>query len=146
MKAVIQRVQRGSVAVGGNILAEIQIGLVILLGVGPGDTRETAQKLAAKIARMRIFPDQDRKMNLSLLDIGGEALVVPQFTLFADTHRGNRPSFMGAGPPEIAQPLSAYFARCLRDLGIATGEGEFGAHMVVEIVNDGPVTITMEID
>lgn len=145
MKAVVQRVKRGSVSVGGNTLAEINEGVVILLGVGPQDNEGSAQKLAKKISRLRIFPDENRKMNISLLDIGGEALVVPQFTLFADTRRGHRPSFTDAGPPQIAEPLSAYFADCLRALGIPTGEGEFGAHMVVEIINDGPVTISLDI-
>ena len=144
MKAVLQRVQRGSVSVGGETLAEIGEGLVILLGVGPRDDEEVARRLAEKIAKMRIFPDGERKMNISLLDRAGEALVIPQFTLFADTRRGHRPSFTDAGPPEIAEPLSAYFAQCLRALGIPTGEGEFGAHMIVEIINDGPVTISLE--
>ena len=145
MKAVIQRVQRGSVSVGGKTLAEIKEGLVILLGVGPDDDESAARKLAEKIAKMRIFPDENRKMNISIRDVGGEALVIPQFTLFADTRRGHRPSFTDAGPPQIAEPLSAYFAECLRHLGIPTGEGEFGAHMVVEIINDGPVTISIDI-
>jgi D-aminoacyl-tRNA deacylase len=144
MRAVIQRVERGSVTVSGKIMGEITGGLVILLGVGPNDSEETARKLAAKIANLRIFPDQEGRMNLSLLDVAGQALVVPQFTLFADASRGNRPSFFGAGPPELAQPLTEFFARCLRELGIETGEGEFGAHMVVEIINDGPVTISLE--
>ena len=145
MKAVIQRVTRGSVSVGETILAEIGPGLVILLGVGPQDDEAAVQKLAEKIAKMRIFPDDQRKMNISLLDMGGEALVIPQFTLFADTRRGHRPSFTDAGPPGIAEPLSPYFAHCLRALGIPTGEGEFGAHMIVEIINDGPVTISVEV-
>jgi len=144
MQAVIQRVERGSVTVSGKIMGEITGGLVILLGVGPNDSEETARKLATKIANLRIFPDQEGRMNLSLLDVAGQALVVPQFTLFADASRGNRPSFFGAGPPELAQPLTEFFARCLRELGIETGEGEFGAHMVVEIINDGPVTISLE--
>ena len=144
MKAVLQRVKRGSVSVGGETLAEIGEGLVILLGVGPRDDEAVARRLAEKIAKMRIFPDGERKMNISLLDRAGEALVIPQFTLFADTRRGHRPSFTDAGPPEIAEPLSAYFAQCLRALGIPTGEGEFGAHMIVEIINDGPVTISLE--
>lgn len=144
MKAVLQRVQRGSVSVGGETLAEIGEGLVILLGVGPQDDEAVVRKLAEKIAKMRIFPDGERKMNISLLDRGGEALVIPQFTLFADTRRGHRPGFTDAGPPDIAEPLSAYFAQCLRALGIPTGEGEFGAHMIVEIINDGPVTISLE--
>lgn len=145
MKAVIQRVTQGSVSVGGTILAEIGPGLVILLGVGPQDDEAAVRKLAEKIAKLRIFPDDQRKMNISLLDMGGEALVVPQFTLFADTRRGHRPSFTDAGPPDIAKPLSTYFAHCLRALGIPTGEGEFGAHMIVEIINDGPVTISVEV-
>ena len=129
---------------GGETLAEIGEGLVILLGIGPKDTEAVVRKMAEKIAKMRIFPDRERKMNLSLLDIGGEALVIPQFTLYADTRRGHRPSFTDAGPPEIAKPLASYFASCLRALGVSTGEGEFGAHMVVEIINDGPVTISLE--
>jgi D-tyrosyl-tRNA(Tyr) deacylase len=145
VKAVLQRVQRGSVSVGGEILAEIGEGLVILLGIGPADDEAAARKLAEKITNMRIFPDGQRKMNVSLLERGGEALVIPQFTLFADTRKGNRPSFTDAGPPQLAEPLSTYFAQCLRDLGIPAGEGEFGAHMVVEIINDGPVTISLEI-
>lgn len=128
----------------GEILAEIGEGLVILLGISPEDGQAAARKLAEKIAKLRIFPDGERKMNISILDREGEALVIPQFTLFADTRRGHRPSFTEAGPPEIAEPLSAYFAQCLRNLGIPTGEGEFGAHMVVEIINDGPVTISLE--
>lgn len=145
MKAVIQRVERGSVSVGGETLAEIGVGLVILLGIGPQDDEAAANKLAEKIALLRIFPDDQRKMNISLLDAGGEVLVIPQFTLFADTRRGHRPSFTDAAPPDIARPLSTFFAQSLRDLGIPTGEGEFGAHMVVEIINDGPVTISLEV-
>ena len=145
MKAVVQRVRQGSVSVGGKTLAEIQEGVVILFGISPQDDEAIVRKMAEKIARMRIFPDENRKMNISLLDISGEALVIPQFTLFADTRRGHRPSFTDAGPPEIAEPLSAYFAECLRALGIPTGEGEFGGHMVVEIINDGPVTILLEL-
>jgi D-tyrosyl-tRNA(Tyr) deacylase len=145
MKVVLQRVSRGSVSVGGVLIAEITQGLVVLLGVGPDDTREVAQTLAKKIAQLRIFPDDQGKMNLSLLDVGGSALVVPQFTLFADTSRGHRPSFIKAAPPEIARPLAAYFASYLQDLGVPTEQGEFGAHMRVEILNDGPVTITIEV-
>ncbi|MCJ7733144.1 MAG: D-aminoacyl-tRNA deacylase [Anaerolineales bacterium] len=145
MKAILQRVQRGSVSVGGKMIAEITGGLVILLGVGPDDTQSEADKLAQKISQMRIFPDENGKMNLSLLDIGGEALVVPQFTLFADTRQGHRPSFMDAASPDVAKPLTIYFACSLRELGIPTAEGEFGAHMLVEIINDGPVTISVEI-
>ncbi len=145
MKAILQRVQHGSVSVGGKKIAGIQAGLVILLGVGPDDTKAEADKLALKLAQMRIFPDENGKMNLSLLDVGGEALVVPQFTLFADTWKGHRPSFVNAGPPEIAKPLTVYFGSALRELGVSTQQGEFGAHMLVEIHNDGPVTIVVEV-
>jgi D-tyrosyl-tRNA(Tyr) deacylase len=144
LKAVLQRVQRGGVTVAERKVAEIKLGLVILLGVGPDDTRESAEALARKISRLRIFEDEAGKMNLSLLDAGGEALVVPQFTLFADTSRGNRPSFTKAGPPELAQPLASFFVECLEKEGIPTKEGEFGAHMKVEIINDGPVTIVLD--
>ena len=144
MKAVLQRVSKGSVSVSGDHIAEISHGLVILLGVGPDDTREIAQTFAKKIAQLRIFPDDMGKMNLSLLDIGGDALVVPQFTLFADTSRGHRPSFVKAAPPEIAKPLVEKFTSSLNELGVPTEEGEFGAHMLVEILNDGPVTIVIE--
>lgn len=145
MKAILQRVQSGSVSVGGNKIAEIRAGLVILLGVGPADTETEADKLALKLAQMRIFPDDKGKMNLSLLDVSGEALVVPQFTLFADTKKGHRPSFVHAGPPEIAKLLTEHFASALRKLGVPTQEGKFGAHMLVEIHNDGPVTIEVEV-
>jgi D-tyrosyl-tRNA(Tyr) deacylase len=144
MKAVIQRVQKGRVSVGGKMLSSINLGLVILLGVGPDDTNDQAQKLAQKIAHLRIFADENGKMNLSLMDIGGEALVVPQFTLYADTRRGHRPSFTDAAPPKIAEPLVDYFVSCLDEIGVSTAMGQFGAHMLVEIHNDGPVTILIE--
>ena len=145
MKAVIQRVRKGSVSVGGKKLSAIKRGMVILLGVGPEDKKEQAEKLAQKISHLRIFEDQNGKMNLSLLDIAGEALVVPQFTLYADTRRGHRPSFTDAAPPTIAEPLVDYFASYLGELGISAQMGEFGAHMQVEIHNDGPVTILIEV-
>ncbi|MCJ7715984.1 MAG: D-aminoacyl-tRNA deacylase [Anaerolineales bacterium] len=145
MKAVIQRVSKGSVSVGGNKLSTIQRGMVILLGVGPEDNKEHAEKLAQKISNLRIFEDEQGKMNLSLVDIDGEALVVPQFTLYADTRRGHRPSFTDAAPPAIAEPLVDYFVSCLEELGISAPMGEFGAHMLVEIHNDGPVTILIEV-
>mgnify|MGYP002681311333 CR=1 FL=1 len=144
MKAVIQRVTRGAVDIDGIRVAEIGLGLVILLGVGPDDTPETAGKLARKISMMRIFGDENGKMNLSILDVKGAAIVVSQFTLYADTRRGNRPAFIGAAPPEIASPLCDKFAACLQDAGVPTQTGEFGAHMVVDIQNDGPVTILLE--
>jgi len=145
MKAVIQRVRKGSVSVGEKKLSSIKRGMVILLGVGPEDKKKQAEKLAQKISHLRIFEDQNGKMNLSLLDIAGEALVVPQFTLYADTRRGHRPSFTDAAPPTIAEPLVDYFASCLEELGISAPMGEFGAHMLVEIHNDGPVTILIEV-
>lgn len=145
MKAVLQRVKKGRVLVGGKTIGQINQGLVILLGVGPDDTQERAQKLSEKIVNLRIFEDDQGKMNLSLINIEGEALVIPQFTLFADTRRGNRPSFTDAGPAAMAKPLTGYFADCLRKQDITTEEGEFGAHMLVEIHNDGPVTITLEV-
>lgn len=145
MKAVLQRVSRGSVSVGGKNIAEIEGGLVILLGVSSEDTKERARKLAQKIVQMRIFQDQEGKMNLSLLDTQGSVLAVPQFTLFANTSRGHRPSFTKAAPPEIARPLVDYFVSCLEELGIPTQSGAFGAHMLVEILNDGPVTIVVEV-
>ncbi len=144
MRSVIQRVRRGSVSVDDRRIAEIGKGLVILVGVGQADTTETAQTLARKIAQLRIFEDENGKMNLSLLDIGGEALVVSQFTLYADARKGNRPSFTDSAPPEIAAPLVDQFANFLREMGVPVQCGEFGAHMLVEIENDGPVTIWLE--
>ena len=144
MRAVIQRVRRGAVSVDDRRIAEIGKGLVILLGVGPADTSDTAQALARKIAHLRIFEDENGKMNLSLLEIGGEALVVSQFTLYADARKGNRPSFTESARPDMAAPLVDRFAGYLRDLGVPVQCGEFGAHMLVEIENDGPVTIWLE--
>ncbi len=145
MRAVIQRVNYGRVTVAGQLLADIQKGLVILLGIGPGDDEVKAAALAKKIAQLRIMEDEQGKMNLSVLDTKGAAIVVSQFTLFADTRKGNRPSFINATPPEIASPLVDYFVDQLRTLGVPTQTGEFGAHMLVELENDGPVTIWMEI-
>jgi D-tyrosyl-tRNA(Tyr) deacylase len=118
--------------------------MVILLGVGPGDDEQKSAALAKKIAQLRIMEDAEGKMNLSLLDTGGAAVVVSQFTLFADTRKGNRPSFIGAAPPELASPLVDHFVAQLRSYGIPVQTGEFGAHMRVALENDGPVTIWME--
>jgi len=145
MRAILQRVTHGAVSVEGKKLAEIGLGLVILLGVGPEDDETKAQALARKVAALRIFGDENGKMNLSLLDVRGEALVISQFTLFADTRKGHRPSFVGAGAPDLARALVERFADFLRAEGVPTGCGEFGAHMLVEIANDGPVTISLEI-
>ncbi len=144
MRAVLQRVRRGSVQVGEERVADIGRGLVILLGVGPADTKQEARWLAEKCAVLRIFEDDQGKTNLSLQDVGGAALVVSQFTLYADTNKGRRPSFIRAAPPEVAEPLVERFAAVLREQGIPTQLGRFGAHMLVEIENDGPVTIIME--
>ena len=144
MRVVIQRVRMGKVIVEGEAIAEIGKGLVILTGIGPEDGEEQARYLAEKIATLRIFPDAEGKTNLSCLDVGGEALVVSQFTLYADTRKGRRPSFINAAPPEIAEPLVEQFAELLREQGIPTQMGRFGAEMMVEIHNHGPVTIWIE--
>jgi len=144
MRLVLQRVRRGSVSVEGKIISEISQGLVILVGVGPEDTEEEAKWLAEKCAYLRIFEDAEGKTNLSLQDVMGEALIVSQFTLYADTHKGRRPSFVHAAPPEIAEPLVETFAEELRTIGIPVQMGVFGAHMLVKIENDGPVTIILE--
>jgi D-tyrosyl-tRNA(Tyr) deacylase len=120
------------------------MGLVILLGVSPQDSEEEARWLVEKIANLRIFEDEQGKLNLSLREVGGSAIVVSQFTLYADTRKGRRPSFTDAAPPEIARPLVDRFADLLRAQGVPTQTGEFGAHMLVEIENDGPVTILIE--
>jgi D-tyrosyl-tRNA(Tyr) deacylase len=144
MRAVVQRVNFGRVTIDGRVTADIGKGLVILLGVGPGDNEEKSAALAKKIAQLRIHEDDQGKMNLSILDTGGSAVVVSQFTLFADTRKGNRPSFVNAAPPEVASPLVDHFVAQLRSYGIPTQTGEFGAHMRVALENDGPVTIWLE--
>ena len=144
MKAVIQRVKHGRVSVDGNTIAEINQGLVILLGIAPGDTDEFAALMAKKIASLRIFEDAEGKMNRSVLDVGGEAIVISQFTLYANTRKGRRPSFNGAAKPEVAEPMVEVFIDFLRQAGLLTKSGVFGAYMLVEIENDGPVTILIE--
>jgi len=141
----LQRVTRGSVTVDGEMVAKIGPGLVILLGVGHGDDEAKAKAMAEKIAMLRIFEDEAGKTNLSLLDVKGEALVVSQFTLYADARKGRRPSFTDAALPEVARPLVDTFVSLLRAQGVPTGEGVFGAHMQVELVNDGLVTINLEL-
>lgn len=147
MRAVVQRVSSASVAwkeeTGEASKNAIGAGLLVLLGVGPGDTVETGERLARKIANLRIFEDERGRFDRTLLDLGGEALVVSQFTLFADARRGRRPSFIGAAPPALAKPLCDAFVDSLRQTGLTVRSGRFGAHMDVELVNDGPVTVVL---
>ena len=143
MRAVCQRVSEARVRVEGRVVGEVGAGLCILLGVARGDVPAEAERLAAKIARLRVFPDDEGRFDRSLVDVGGEALVVSQFTLLADTAKGNRPSFTEAAPPEEAEPLYERFCAALRKLGVPVEQGVFGARMAVELVNDGPVTIVL---
>ena len=144
MRAVLQRVSHGNVVVDGDVIAEIKHGLIILLGVGPDDGEDKIEYLVNKIANLRIFEDDQGKINRSVIDVAGEAIVVSQFTLYADTRKGRRPSFTKAAPPDIARPLVDRFVEQLVKAGVPTKTGVFGAHMHVEIHNDGPVTIWME--
>lgn len=144
MKAVIQRVRRASVTVDGVVSGAIGGGLLVLLGVGKGDTESAADYLAAKIAGLRIFPDAEGKMNLSLVDTGGAMLVVSQFTLYGDCRKGRRPSFDAAAPPDEARRLYEYFVSRIRAANIPVETGVFQAHMDVELLNDGPVTLIVE--
>ena len=141
MRAVLQRVARASVTPGGSI----GTGLCVLLGVAEGDDEDAAVRLAGKVARLRVFENDDGRFDRSLLDVGGAALVVSQFTLLADTAKGTRPSFSGAARPERAEPLYERFAQALRELGVEVATGVFGARMQVELVNDGPVTIVLDL-
>ncbi len=144
MRAILQRVKGASVTVDGEVISQIGQGLAILLGVGKGDTAAIAAKMADKAARLRIFGDEDGKMNLSVLDIGGQALVVSQFTLYADTKRGRRPGFDSAAPPDIANELYEQFVEEMKALGVPVATGRFQSHMLFNIQNDGPVTITLD--
>jgi D-tyrosyl-tRNA(Tyr) deacylase len=144
VRAVIQRVNRASVTVDGRVAGEIGAGLLVLLGVGRLDNPESASYLAEKITNLRIFSDEAGKMNLSLLDSGGAVLVVSQFTLYGDTRGGRRPSYIQAAPPEEANRLYEEFVRSMRALGVTVETGVFQAHMQVELVNDGPVTILVD--
>ena len=144
MRALLQRVSRASVTVEGRVISQIGKGLLILLGIGQADSESQAEFLAEKIANLRIFEDQQGKTNLSVLDVKGAAIVVSQFTLYADARKGRRPSFTDAALPELAAPLVERFVELLRGHGVPTQTGEFGAHMQVEIHNDGPVTVWLE--
>ena len=144
MRALVQRVSKASVSIEGQVVATIKHGLVVLIGVGKGDSEPDAQYLADKIANLRIFSDEADKFNLSALDIGGEVLVVSQFTLLADTRKGRRPSFTDAAPPEEAEPLIETFIQLLRAAGPRVETGRFRQNMLVEIHNVGPVTIFID--
>jgi len=142
----MQRVQRGAVTLDHDVIGQIGLGWIILVAVTATDAEATADRLAERAANLRCFSDNAGKMNLSALDIQAEMLVISQFTLYADTARGRRPSFVQAAPPDQADPLVNRFAQRLRDLGLRVETGHFGAHMVVEILNDGPVTIMLDSD
>jgi D-tyrosyl-tRNA(Tyr) deacylase len=146
VRALLQRVSRAEVRVGEDVVGAIGPGMVVLLGVGPDDSDSVAEALARKAAELRIFRDEAGLTNRSLIDVGGAALVVSQFTLFADTRRGRRPGFTGAAPPDLAERLYLRFAAALRDLGVEVATGRFGAEMAVELVNDGPFTIWLDTD
>jgi len=144
MRLVIQRVSRAAVSVGGETVGAIGPGLVILVGIARGDTPAEAERLARRCAELRIFADDAGKSNHSLLDTGGEALVVSQFTLLGDIRKGRRPNFMNAARPEEAEPIVRAFAAAMEKTGVRTATGRFGAMMAVELVNDGPVTVLLE--
>ncbi len=143
MRAVVQRVHRAAVRIDGATVGEIGRGFCVLLGAGPDDTDATARRFAERIATLRVHADAAGRMNRDLADVGGAVLVVSQFTLFADTSRGHRPSFIKAGPPEAASRLCDVFVAALRDRGVEVATGRFGAHMDVDLVNDGPVTLVV---
>jgi len=144
VRALLQRTTAASVRVAGEVVGEIDRGLVILVGIGPEDTEATADQMAQKSAELRLFRDDAGRTNRSLLDTGGGALVISQFTLYADTRRGRRPGFTGAAPPDDAERLYERFADALRELGVTVATGRFGAEMAVELVNDGPFTIWLD--
>ncbi len=144
MKAVVTRVSRASVTIDGNVNGQIDQGFLILLGIAPEDTPEKCRKLAEKVLSLRVFQDENDKMNRSLTDVGGSVLVVSQFTLYGDCSHGRRPSFIGAAPPAVAIPLYEQFLQECQRLGFPPQHGEFGADMKVESVNDGPVTLIVD--
>ena len=144
MRAVVQRVSEASVTVGGEVVSQIGPGALVLLGVATGDTPVTSERLAGKVARLRIFENDDGRFDRALLDVDGEALVVSQFTLLSDTAKGNRPSFTAAAAPEIAEPLYECFCEALEREAVQVQRGRFGARMQVSLVNDGPVTIVLD--
>ncbi|VTT98007.1 d-tyrosyl-trna deacylase : D-aminoacyl-tRNA deacylase OS=Fusobacterium ulcerans ATCC 49185 GN=dtd PE=3 SV=1: Tyr_Deacylase [Gemmataceae bacterium] len=144
MRAVLQRVERAKVAVGGEVTGEVAAGWLVLLGVAPADTHKQVDWLADKVANLRAFEDAEGKMNLSVQDVAGAVLVVSQFTLYGDCLKGRRPGFSGAAQPAVAEPLYEAFVNALRLLGVPVATGRFGADMRVELVNDGPVTFVID--
>jgi D-tyrosyl-tRNA(Tyr) deacylase len=144
VRAVVQRVTQASVEIDGEVVGSIGTGLVVLLGIKPGDDERAVDFMAEKIANLRIFPDSDGKMNRSLLDVGGAALVVSQFTLYGDCRKGRRPSFIDAAPPDVAEPTYERFVRRLKGCGLNVETGRFAADMKVSLVNDGPVTLIID--
>lgn len=144
MRAVLQRVSRARVVIAGEVVGAIERGLLVLLGVAPDDTPEKSRWLADKIVGLRLFADEQDKMNRSVMDVNGGVLIVSQFTLYGDCSKGRRPSFIGAAPPEIAIPLYEGFVNAVRAHGVPTATGKFGAMMDVELVNDGPVTLIVD--
>ncbi|MGH3441426.1 MAG: D-aminoacyl-tRNA deacylase [Nitriliruptorales bacterium] len=145
MRALVQRVSHASVTVDGAVVGEIGRGLLALVGVTHDDDEDTAVRLAEKVLNLRIFADEEGVMNRSARETNGEVLAVSQFTLYGDTSRGRRPSWIAAAPPEVAEPLVERFATALREAGVTVAEGRFGAHMEVRLVNDGPVTLLVEL-
>jgi D-tyrosyl-tRNA(Tyr) deacylase len=144
VRALLQRTTGARVRVGDEVVGSVDRGLVVLLGVGPDDDEATADMLARKVAELRIFEDEAGRTNRSVLNVGGRALVVSQFTLYADTSRGRRPGFTAAAPPELAERLYLRFAAALAEIGVPVATGRFGAEMAVELVNDGPFTIWLD--
>jgi len=145
MRALVQRVVEARVRVDGEVVGEIEQGVLVFVGVTHDDSPDHAARIADKVANLRIFTDENDKMNLSVLDVGGSALVVSQFTLYGDTRKGRRPAYVDAARPEVAEPLCDRVVECLRDLGVPVQTGRFRADMQVELVNDGPVTLSIEI-
>ena len=146
MRFLVQRVKNASVSVDGEVIGSIGKGLLVFVGVRDDDTEQIADKLTDKLSKLRIFEDQDGKTNLSVADVGGSFLVISQFTLYADMRRGNRPSFVRAGAPDMANELYEYVLKRLNDMGFETQHGNFGADMKVELLNDGPFTVMMDSD
>jgi len=144
MKVLIQRTSKAEVSIDGETVSSINKGILALVGIEKGDTKEQVEKLAKKVVNLRIFPDENDKMNLSLIDIQGEMLIVSQFTLCGDCKKGTRPSFDKSAPPQIANELYEYFISLVKNCGIKTGTGKFGAMMEISLINDGPVTFMLE--